>query len=857
MTHARKKKSRSKPELPTEGSTGPTFQFTSLTQQDRTDIVESSGAPGQPGNAYVPAKLFQLTALGANLDLTGQWEPVVTLPGTPPYGGNLAQWRQITTSGRDQYVRIVRRGYLFPLGIRAVFIQIVERVFVLDPVGGRAFARAYLQEKQYIKIMEPLKAYPALGEPFAARSWPFPLVAAQTILSPPLDQVQPELLTSQAIMPSSGGADVIWTFRVADASGHRTTLNLPQAFVFGEGGDGDDQDPHDSGFATKLQAAYNALPAGRRTSAVPGNRLQYAPEAGGATGVTSHPTLSITMVGATSINDPNTSTAPSSPPSTADLTAVDQPAFYPAIATAAIKLPAAEALSRTAATDGSPINYFDEYIASGFQAGLSATNPPHGGINPGGVYAALTPVIDLNIPADAVGGLANPDTELTGLSATAGVIAGDLTMYADTGKMSIAEYFGSAEAALAQLLGGLLLFDIAGGILKDFDNDLGVPEIKTQYDDVTGVHTILYILSASLQPWSQGGNLVFQPVDSSGNPTTNGTLKLKTTITVDSTGNATYETSGAMTPFEVYLLGKDNALYFIKIPIKGITFSASGGNKPDVNVKVGSVEFEGVLEFINALQKFLKDIGGSGLSIDVKPTQIQASLAIALPSLSFGVFSLENMSLSAAVTIPFLGAPTIATFGFCSQEKPFSLTVCMFGGGGYVLLGLGMNSVQSVTASIDFEGQLGLDLVVASGSVSVRAGITYSYVNGTGTTLTAFIDIKGEVEVLGIISITLELDLSLSYVAPVNGSSYLEGTATMKASISICFFSASVSITVTKKFGNNDSSSASASIESDTEVRQLAAAAASTGGWDSPATTFASIMTNQSHWSGYCAAFAS
>ena len=69
--------------------------------------------------------------------------------------------------------------------------------------------------------------------------------------------------------------------------------------------------------------------------------------------------------------------------------------------------------------------------------------------------------------------------------------------------------------------------------------------------------------------------------------------------------------------------------------------------------------------------------------------------------------------------------------------------------------------MQSLTASFDFEGQLALDLGVASGGVSAMAGITFSYDATDGTTLTGFVKITGELEILGIISVTLTLQLSL------------------------------------------------------------------------------------------------
>jgi hypothetical protein len=109
--------------------------------------------------------------------------------------------------------------------------------------------------------------------------------------------------------------------------------------------------------------------------------------------------------------------------------------------------------------------------------------------------------------------------------------------------------------------------------------------------------------------------------------------------------------------------------------------------------------------------------------------------------------------------------------------------------------------VQLVEASLEFGGEFSLDLGVASGSVHAMAGI-YFKLTGTSTTVTGFVDIGGEVSVLGIISISLDLNLSLTYEVS-NGKSMIQGRATMTVSVSVLFFSVSVSISVEKSFGSD------------------------------------------------------
>jgi hypothetical protein len=888
--------------LPEEGDTGPKFQFSSLTQDDRNDIVQVAGTQDPTfGAAFVAGNQVRLSALGATLDLLGTWQQ------TPNNG--LASWRQLTTDGRDQYVKVVHYGYHFPLGHKATLTTITRRVLSPDPVNPGQYADAYLQNYSFITTSEPLKAYPATGQPYLLGAWPFTSAQILTLVSPDLDPafkaqalgVMPPTSSDdypQAFFPTNNGNPVLWAVNLVDNAGTVVSLRLPLVFVFAHDASTYTYNQYDAAQMGDIAAAYNALgqqsnPSSMVTSSVAGTPILYAPEVttNGVPnpGATTHPTLAITLGAATpaSVPTPTPNQDPGSdqyvppppPTSQASLTEVNQPAFYPSLLTAQIRLPAAESLSRSSFNDGTgpggvAIFLYGPYITDGFtdpsSSGSDANRPavtpadspvdPSGSTNPGAVYAGLLNKPPLNFPADMVGGLANPNLGVNGLSAAAGAIGGDLSQYATQAEATVADYFSGLTSS--NFLGGLSLADILG----EFTGDLKAPTITQQVAD-DGTRTVTYLLKAQLL----SGTTVFTPVSPDG------AFTLTATVTITPSGSTTFKIQGVVDAFTITIL---DGAPIIQIPFgdassPGATFTASSGAKSNIRVNVGQPTFEGALSFVNALEQFLSDIGGSGVSIDVEPAQISASLSLALPSVGIGVFNLENLALSASVVIPFLGDATIATFAFCSQEQPFSLTVLCFGGGGYLLVAVGLNSLESLTASFDFEGQFGLDLTVASGGVSVMAGITFSYAAPPatppampGATLTGFVRITGEVEVLGILSISLEVQLSLSY----NTSDHTAtGTATMTVSISLCFFSVSVSVTVQKSFaGSGTSSSVSSAMPQVREAMALPVgsgapvvaqehrvAASGTNPFASTsATTFKDQMSS-TDWASYCAAFGS
>ncbi len=864
--------------LPPFDGEGPEFQFSSLAWSDRQNIVEAAGSQAA-GTAFVSAAQFQLSALGAFFDLTGSW------PGTI---NDLVSWRQVTTSGRDQFVKVVYAGFLFPLGHRATLTTVHRRVLIPDPFYPDSYADAYMQHYTRIHVTQPVVDYPTYAQPWSGGAWPFSSAEMLTLVTPDIDQPPIDTVYQlippidsdnypQAFFPSVFGTVFPWNVHLIDAAGTNVHLQLPLAFIFGEGNPYT-ASPYDPTSSTvdSIIAAYNALgqadtgPGSFVTSQVAGTPIQYAsPVTTGGPGLTVHPTQQITLGACTVSNVPTptpgvASTSPqyipAYPPGAsvteAELTANEQPAFFPSLLQARVRLPAAETLSRSSFTDGSGsgvgIFLYGPYVTDGFSTpSSSAMKPavrhlaagpvdPTGSTNPGSVYAGLLNSPPLSFPSDMVGGLANPNLGVNGLSAAAGAIGGTLSQYASNAEALISEYFGDLTSS--NFLGGLSLGDILG----EFLGDLQSPSISQQVA-ADGTRTVTYTMQTSLQAVSEFG---FQPL-SVGGQYGNGNFNLTATLVVSPSGATTYDIEGEVDAFTITIL---DAAQVIGIPFgaadgstPGATFGSSSGAKTSIKVNVGQPSFLGALDFVNTLEQFLSDIGGSGVSINVGPTQISASLSLSLPSVGVGVFNLENLSLSASVVVPFLGGATIATFGFCSAEQPFSLTVLCFGGGGYVLVSVGLNSLQSLTASFDFEGQLALDLGVASGGVTAMAGFTFMYTAGQGATLTAFVRITGEVEVLGILSITLELQLSLSYTTPNTAT----GTATMTVSVSVCFFSVSVPITVSKSFQGPISSGPMIAGRKSPHTTEPAPYA------NDSQTTFEDQMPTAADWSAYCSSFAS
>jgi hypothetical protein len=240
---------------------------------------------------------------------------------------------------------------------------------------------------------------------------------------------------------------------------------------------------------------------------------------------------------------------------------------------------------------------------------------------------------------------------------------------------------------------------------------------------------------------------------------------------------------------------------FIKLYFSKLQFLASPGKKMDVNVELAKIEFVGCLSFVEALRSLIPLDGFSDPpAIDISMEGIKASFSLALPNIAFGVFSLQNLSLGAGFTIPFIGDPLSVSFNFCTRENPFLLTVSMIGGGGYFGLTLDPGGVQLLEAAFEFGASLALDFGVASGEVHIMAGI-YFKMEGKDATLSGYLRIGGSVDVLGIITASIELKMELIYEF---ASGKCTGRATLTIEVEVLFFSASVEISCERKFAGSN-----------------------------------------------------
>ena len=294
-------------------------------------------------------------------------------------------------------------------------------------------------------------------------------------------------------------------------------------------------------------------------------------------------------------------------------------------------------------------------------------------------------------------------------------------------------------------------------------------------------------------------------------------IKAEIVTNLDNPSASTSRVDGRITNITLCLFGASNesgdpgATTFVKVPVRELTFRAGSNVKEDLDCDLGDISFHGPLDFVAKLAEAMSFGDGSGIKIDVDGDGVVILLTVALPDITLGVMSLTNMKIDVGLTIPFDGGPVNLRFAFCSREAPFTLTVWVFGGGGFVGLVVSAEGVELLEFAFEFGGGWALDIGVASGKVEAKAGIYFKLEtveeNGKEVQrvhLEAYFRLHGSVDVIGLITVSITLYLSLQYESP---PALLVGQASLIVEVEVLVFSGSVEITVRKVLHSEDESS--------------------------------------------------
>lgn len=261
---------------------------------------------------------------------------------------------------------------------------------------------------------------------------------------------------------------------------------------------------------------------------------------------------------------------------------------------------------------------------------------------------------------------------------------------------------------------------------------------------------------------------------------------------------------GTVTNFAIGIPCPKENKYLVKLGFTALKFHAEPGKLPETTLVISSARLGQQLKFVQQLSRYLPGIGGKAPTVEVGSREVRVRYALAVsPPPQLGVFVLQNLLLQAGITLSLGDDPVTVDFSFGTRDRPFLVTVMGFGGGGYLELGVRAggddSGLERFVGGIEFGAAVAMDFGVARGEVHVFGGVVFTK-RGSTIEIAGYLRIGGSVRVLGLVSVSVELTISLTFVEP----NILRGKARLVIAVDLTFWSTSVEITCEKTFTGSD-----------------------------------------------------
>jgi hypothetical protein len=257
---------------------------------------------------------------------------------------------------------------------------------------------------------------------------------------------------------------------------------------------------------------------------------------------------------------------------------------------------------------------------------------------------------------------------------------------------------------------------------------------------------------------------------------------------------SSFHTKSSLTNFKLGFAG------LIYIDFAKVGFVSGSDIKDDFDVKIRSVDFGGIMAFVDAFKDYLKSIDNN-LVFDLNSERAQIGYGINIPDFSAGYFNFFNLNLSALLTLPFdPGKSLQLNFGFGNELNKFGITVSgIFGGQGYFnLIAEPKRGIVGLIIVLEFGAIFNMNITVAKGTAYLVGGVyirQQKMANGREiVNLKAYVLAVGRLRIIGLFSASLTF-----YVGLEGDGDVIKGVATLTASKRFTkFFKISVSCQFSK-----------------------------------------------------------
>ncbi len=788
------------------------------------DDLDTSGNHTQTGkikdrlSRVIQVEQLALSSLGATMKVLYDQAPPTDAAHAGP-GPDLSAWRHETIVARDQYVKVVQEGYLYPWGHRAAYIEISQRKFAPDPAGSGNVS--YLEKTFFILVKQRSNSY-RLTNPLAM----FPEVAiadGQVQIDPPCSLNSPpgtcQRAGNEPFWITVDSNPFLFDATLTDHNGNTSHFHPGALFVpFGV---------LESGTAAQIDQLLKPVQAAYRS--VFGQPARYVDFHGQSLAFAPWTTNQNTTLQAFHL--------------TFDAQHIIQTTdrahlFCPTVQSAEAQIPPLNRLRGMEMLCN--LQYASAYLRSG---------QGFGGTNAGKVFAELTSPVPLDFTGDLSHGKPVFITRISVIALSANtVIVGGLASGSDEDRQKSLDAFAAGTFDPTLYFEELRLLHTA-----DLKNmlDGGVVSLAPvlTYTNSAQLSTAALDWRGKFQVQSRmgdhlavAGNIHFNASRQTGQGTANDAL----TFT---------EVNNLLDPSTDFDLTYDHLRY------------ASGSYQSD-SIGVGfikpRIKSDSQLQFTGNFFTLLRDHAFQG-GATYENGYLVLRLGFRVPDFDLGLFALQGLAISLVLRLGTLVANSGFEFKIADPNSPCALTVAMFYGMGYFVLrcsllaaaAAAVNTALAVPAlgcsfSLDmsFEFGAGVDLhlwKLASLSASISAGIHFELLTGNVIRLVGYFSCHGSLHVLGVgfnVGFDAAFDVQNGYILHVFVNLHVE--------IDMFFFSIGVDVPVEFSFGGKP-------LPQNQNVNLLTTesvtAPAPQGAPAQAAPTFTNQMTRKD-WQAYCNAFA-
>jgi hypothetical protein len=772
---------------------------TSLQDLDRYQIVEATHRC-DTDPAPVAARLLALSAQGAWSDLYGEWPC-----NSKRLCNSLDRWHHVATLGRDQFVRVERRGVQYPLGHRVTVITETRRQlepidYVLDGQTRHTLI-AFLRQRIFIKIKEKLRSYGNWD-----MAWrEIEILDDQTpnLNDPRNDETGGGLPTSggtwkrSAFWPTVGSTVFRFHIRGVDFAGNSSTWEMPLIFVEQSCDPEDDPKakPEDLSTTRRLQeVADHYAKSPRRIVSLSGQTLAMAPSL--RKGDTEIAAETLEFDGRLKVHPPQNPCERGyiAPGSTFALLYSDpcEPPFWPIFNSARGRVPAIESLlgmSQTASLTPLPIgcdDAFETFAALVSPGEIQAGFHEHSNRS-GGVLGPSPHISHLSRRFGPVGLVPPAANAAPGAALLTAKPAAAATPVPPT--TSGANFFSPD----ANILGTLTLKDLIGTLDPGKGDIPALLSLVTPYADGPDLLEQSLNWNTTTLAEKDFGILAFLPKSD-----TVLSLDGSLSVWIGQPDAVRFSMMGSLKNFDVRI-GATSA--GVLIHFENLSYEAASDGATHFDVKLGDVTFLGALAFIQTIAMKLQELMGikAGVEIDLQPNGVTVWMPpINIESIEFGIFHIKNINIRSWARLPFVKEPVEFGFAFGRADAPCELSVGIFGGRFYMLaiLDTAHGGIRQFEAAFEFGALRDLSFGPAHGQVYVLGGVFYSITVEGGlrtTRLAAYVRAGGSVDVLGLITAYIDLYIGLLYEDD-GQQSYLVGEASLTIGFKIGFIEQSVTL---------------------------------------------------------------